>query len=74
MVEKKPEQAFCNADVVYNMGSITMADRNEKVIWVGSIAVALQKPGGSKMQLLLPLTQIKRLKGHSSVQRLGRAA
>lgn len=29
---------------VFSKGSITMADRNEKIIWVGSIAVALQKP------------------------------
>lgn len=65
------KQAFCNASVVrVSKCSIMTADRNEKVIWVGSTAIALEKPRGSKMELLIPVTWMKRLKGHSSVLRL----
>lgn len=52
---------------VFSKCFIMMANRNEKVIWVGSIAIALEKPWGSKMELLIPVIQMKWLKGHSRV-------
>lgn len=43
------------------------------VIGAGSVTVAVEKPWGSKPELPVPVLQVKRLKGHSSVLRLDTA-
>lgn len=55
---------------MFSKCTIMTADRKEKVMWVGSVAIALEKPWGSKLELPIPVMQMKWLKGHSGILRL----
>lgn len=48
-------QVWC----LFSERSVMRADRNEEGVGVGSVVIALEKPWGSKRELLIPVIEVK---------------